>query len=110
MKNIALQSLQIFSSSCYVRKLLHNKKICKLRKAIFPVFYNISPLNFGILLLLKGKKVFPGTSFFVWICLDQKLVYYANCPLFVTRSLKKYSLLCSVCAYKLLVYKLEFAT
>ena len=33
-------------------------KICKLRKAIFPVFYNISPPNFAILLTL-------GSSFYL---------------------------------------------
>ena len=38
---------------------------------------NIST-NFGILLLLKGS--FREFRFFIWICLDQKLVYNANCP------------------------------
>ncbi len=32
-----------------------NKKICELGKAIFSIFYNISPPNFGILVLLKSS-------------------------------------------------------
>ncbi len=75
----------------YVRKLLplsaqkwfhfphRQHKICELRKAIFCVFYNILRPNFGILLLLKGS--FWEYRFFVWIYLDQKLVYNANDPL-----------------------------
>ncbi len=53
---------------------LNGKEICEFRKAIFPVFYIISPPKFGISLFLKG-------FFFVWIWLDQKLVYNANRPL-----------------------------
>ena len=51
----------------------------ELRKAIFSVFYNISPLIFGNLILLKGS--FREFRYFVWIYLDQKLVYNANRPL-----------------------------
>ena len=46
---------------------------CKLRKAIFSAFYNISQRNFGILLIL-------WCSFKLWwnFCWDQNLVYYAS--------------------------------
>ena len=58
-------------------------KICELRKAIFSVFYKMSRLNFGILLLLVGS--FREFRFCVWICLDKKLVYnqivYCSNPL-----------------------------
>ena len=60
-------------------RLKNGKNICEFRKAIFPVFYNISPPNFGILLLLKGSS--REFRFFVRIWLDQKLVYNANRPL-----------------------------
>jgi hypothetical protein len=34
------------------------------------------------LLRTTFERFFPGiTFFFVWICLDQKLIYNANCPL-----------------------------
>ncbi len=51
----------------------NTEKICKLCKAIFSAHYNIFQPNFGILLLLKGS--FREFRFFVWICLDQELVY-----------------------------------
>jgi hypothetical protein len=46
---------------------------CKLRKAIFSAFHNISQRNFGILLIL-------WCSFKRWwnFCWDQNLVYYAS--------------------------------
>jgi hypothetical protein len=46
---------------------------CKLRKAIFSAFYNISQRNFGILQIL-------WCSFKLWwnFCWDQNLVYYAS--------------------------------
>ncbi len=54
-------------------------KFANFCKAIFYVHYNIFQPNFGILLLLKGS--FEELVFFVWICLDKKLVYKRNCPL-----------------------------
>ena len=51
------------------------KKICKLGKAIFSVFYNISQPNFGICLILKGS--FRDFSF---SRLDKKYGYNSNCP------------------------------
>ena len=44
------------------------RKFANFPKAIFSVFYNISPPNFGILLLLRGS--FRIFRFFVWIYLD----------------------------------------
>ncbi len=54
----------------------YNEKIGKLCKSIFSTHYNIFQQNFGILLLLKGS--FREFRFY---CLDQKLVYNANCLL-----------------------------
>ena len=45
-------------------------KICKLRKAIFSVFYNISQPNFAILVILISSLRREFTIF----CLDKKLV------------------------------------
>jgi hypothetical protein len=74
MKKIALQSLQILSifGSKMVTVSARNTniyKICKLRKAIFSVFYNISQPNFTILLILISSL-----REFTFFCLDQKLV------------------------------------
>jgi hypothetical protein len=44
-------------------------KICKLRKAVFSVFYNISQPNFAILLILISSL-----REFTFFCLNQKLV------------------------------------
>ena len=46
---------------------------------MFSAHYNIFQPNFVILLLLKGS--FWEFGFFVWICLNQKLVYKENCLL-----------------------------
>ena len=46
-------------------------KICKLRKAIFSVFYNILQPNFAILLILISSLFIPVFTFF---CLNKKLV------------------------------------
>ena len=54
-------------------------KICKLRKAIFSVFYNISPPNFAILLILHPLS--SCSKRFRSSCVVRPLVYYANCPL-----------------------------
>ena len=94
MENIALQSLQLFyiivlraeivttfGSKMVTISTRNTKtyKVCELRKVIFSVFYNISRSNFGI--FTTFERLLPGISFFVWICLDQKLVYNANYPL-----------------------------
>jgi hypothetical protein len=65
-ENIALRSLHIFSMFVLCAEIVtifepkmatisarntNILKICKLRKAIFSVFYNISPPNFAILLI-----------------------------------------------------------
>ena len=74
MKNIALRSLQILyilvlrgekvtifeaiSAQKMVTFSARNTnvyKIWKLRRAIFSVFYNISPPNFAILLILRSS-------------------------------------------------------
>ena len=52
-------------------------KICKLRKAIFSVFYNILQPNFAILLILISSL-----QKFTFFCLNQKLVEHASCLLF----------------------------
>ena len=41
------------------RKYTNIYKICKLRKAIFSVFYNISQPNFEILLILISSSLLP---------------------------------------------------
>ena len=68
--NIAIQFLQIFYSSVLRAEIVttfgskmvtistrstKTENFCELRKAIFSVFYNISRLNLGILILLKGS-------------------------------------------------------
>ncbi len=55
------------------------------RQRYISLFYNISRPNFGILLLLKSS--FQEFRFFVWICLDQKLIYNANCLLRLSSNL-----------------------
>ena len=52
VENIAFQSLQILYTFVYNTKVY---QICKLCKAIFSVFYNISQPNFAILLILVSS-------------------------------------------------------
>ena len=59
-ENIALQSYHFrgnFSSKMVTISARNTNvyKICKLRRAIFSVFYNISPPNFAILLILTSS-------------------------------------------------------
>ena len=49
---------------------------CKLRKAIFSVFYRISKPNFGFCLILKGS-----CRLFCFFRRDQNCFYNASCPL-----------------------------
>ncbi len=56
---------------------------------MFSAHYTIFQPNFGILLLLKGS--FLGIwFFFVWICLDQKLVYTGKENCLLTRMIAKW--------------------
>ena len=47
--------IQLKSGKISTRNTKNIHKICKLRKSIFSVFYNISQPNFGIFLILKGS-------------------------------------------------------
>ena len=54
----------------YVRRIVqcckYTYKICKLRRAIFFVFYNILPQNFAILLILRCSFWLRGTILFIF--------------------------------------------
>jgi hypothetical protein len=98
VENIALQSLQIlctfvlwaeiatiFSPIVVGISTRNTKvyKICKLCKAIFSAFYNISQPNFAILLILVLYALSSCGDLFASPCLVLKLVYNMNC-LFIT--------------------------
>ena len=62
-------------------------KICKLHRAIFSVFYKISPPSFAIFPTLRSFLA-VAKDFVLPACLVRALVFYANCPFLTLGFLK----------------------